>query len=368
MNSSEANTKISTGSYQLNSILRIDNKAYFVPINKRVLVEYSFAEESETAMYELPEFSYDGLNPFLDIVLCCGKIVLIPNHAEIFILFDLNNKTFQKIDIPKDNINCRPWGYFTKAFVYKDKVYAIGHVYPGIVKVDVEDCTCGIVLNMSTLDKPIYRFMFDSVLYDGKVFLLSAIDNYLLVYDLDTLYLKKLKLGMENTPLYKSILINDEKLILIKNNGEIDCCDVSLIKKDNETTIQVKPFIRTDVLNSDEDIRSVVCDDSYIIGAENGSIQVLKQNDYGCEMIVLKQPYGEFNIYNFFDKGDKKVLFIDNNRLKNFKIDLMEKKITEINIASDDEKYLALGIIEKKKILAETDVSLEGFIANIIKK
>lgn len=368
MNSSEAITKTSTGNYQLNSIVRIDNKAYFVPINKRVLVEYSFVEESETAMYELPEFSYDGLNPFLDIVVCCGKIVLIPNHAGVFIIFDLTNKTFLTLDIPKNNINCHPWGYFSKAFVYMNKVYAIGQVYPGIVEIDTEKCTCEIVLNMSTLEKPTYRFMFDSVFYEGAVLLLSAIDNYLLIFDLNTLGLKKAKLGRENYPLYKSIVMNKDKVWLMDNKGKIDYFDANTIKNNNEMTIQVVSVTRMEELSGDVSIHSIACDDYIIIGTGSGTVKVLKLIDNSHEVIDINHLLDKYSIYNFFDKHDKSILFLDDSKLKNFRIDLVEKKITEIKIACDDERYLALGILEKKKVLSETDVGLEGFISYIINK
>ncbi len=368
MNLCVDNRKTSTGSYQINSILRIDDKAYFVPINKQVLVEYSFVVECEAALYELPEFSYNGLNPFIDIVLCCGKIVLIPNHADIFIVFDLISKTFRTIDIPNDNINCYPWGYFSKAYVYKDKVYAIGRVYPGIVKVDVEECTCEVVLNMSTLEKPTCRFMFDSAFYEGAAFLLSAIDNYLLVFDLDTIELKKIQLGARNESLYKSIVINNETLWMINNSGEIACFDANLTKKNNDIKIQVGSFYRMEELCGDEPIHSIFCNDSIVIGTEKGSVKVIKLIENGCELIDVNEWQDRYFIYCFFDKGDKSVLFFDNDKLKNFRIDLTDKKITEIKIPSDDGKYLALGILEKKKILTETDVSLEGFVRYIINK
>ncbi|MCR5778083.1 MAG: hypothetical protein K6G84_11815, partial [Lachnospiraceae bacterium] len=337
------NKNTSKGSYQLNSILRVEDKAFFVPINRRILVEYSITENREMALYELPDFSYDGLNPFLDIVCCCEKIVIIPNHTDVFIIFDLDSKTFSTINIPQNNINCHPWGYFSNAIVYKNKVYAIGQVYPGIVQVDVEQCTTEIVLNMSTEEKTISRFVYDSVFYEGNIFLLSAIDNYLHVFSLDALEVKSIRLGIGDEPQYKTIAINNGFVWLVKNDGSIYSFNVSFVKPDYEIRMQTNFITKLEKIKNNTQIRSVSCGKYIIIGTDNGIINVINMNERDSKVVDfgIDQSPDEYHIYCFFDNEDKNISFLDRDKLKNYRIDIIEKRITEIKIARDDKKYFA---------------------------
>lgn len=177
--------------------------------------------------------AYDKLNDerlFSNIVKYKDWLVLIPMQADKFMAYNLCSEEKIYIDIPVISGRYKESAKFLSAHIVGDKLYAIGHSYPGIIKIDLIKWNIEKVIELSDFGnltddgKDIFRY---SSYYDFKIIAPSAFDNKILILNTndDQYQIKKMKINLKGfakivkyknksigIPLYeKKLIIFDEK-------------------------------------------------------------------------------------------------------------------------------------------------------------
>lgn len=352
------------GNYIINTYIEKEDGAYFVPANREVLIKYSFERQEEIMIKNTPPCSFKGLNPYIAIQECDNKIVIIPNHSDKFLVYNIVDGEFNQFNIPMDNIECHPWGYFSRGYVYKDNVYVVGYIYPGIVKINIQDNTCKTVVNLSNKDRKDRDscFSYDSVVINNNIFMLVKDENMLFKYDMQSESEEWIELQGDNDNQYLTIAAKGNSLWMVGNQGSI------LVYNTEE-----REFFHTKkrlALNSNKYIYSIISDNYLLLGADNEAplFMISIDNRIGPEILWMDKIRGKgYSIFGFSKNKQGKVIFLEKNTQVNYLVDPKKKQVEKLLIPADTEKLLAMGVIQANKKISENDMSLKEFITYVVK-
>lgn len=116
--------------------IKSETKIYFIPINLNFLIIYD-EQKNKTNTFVIEKENFYQNNLYSKCLKYKDKIIFIPAHAKHFLFFDINTHEMEYINIPKSKREHPEYGYFSGGIIKNDSLYAVGYMYPGIVKIDL---------------------------------------------------------------------------------------------------------------------------------------------------------------------------------------------------------------------------------------
>lgn len=122
-------------SYELNGLFEVDMNSF----NCNLLYSYDAC------------FLQDDERLFGAIKCIDDVIVLAPMKASHIVLFNLKDKSTKCIEIPKTNTEYNEFSKFYSIVERDNECYLIGHAYPGIVRVNIENFSVEVVASFDNV-------------------------------------------------------------------------------------------------------------------------------------------------------------------------------------------------------------------------
>lgn len=126
--------------------LENDGKRYFNLSNEPLLVEVS-VNSGEVLRCTKTSGTFGQVGLYTKIFYYNNNILLVPMHADRFILFDIKSGSMDAIEIPQKDIARENYGFFIKAVQKGQFIYAFGINYSGIVKIDMENKIAELIVD-----------------------------------------------------------------------------------------------------------------------------------------------------------------------------------------------------------------------------
>ena len=118
---------------RIETCVKVNNNIYFMLEDYNLLCCCNLANEEVDVLGSIPEEAIDGKRLCGKILEWKEKLVLLPLNAKKIWIYDLSNRIWDSIEIDHPNIAFK----FLEGLIYNDILYAFGHWYPGIVKIEL---------------------------------------------------------------------------------------------------------------------------------------------------------------------------------------------------------------------------------------
>ena len=352
------------GTYKINQFIQVDKNLYFVPANMNIFVEYSTENNEESKILDLPECSFKGINPYLGIARCGDRIVVIPNHADKFLVYNIGRNEMLEISIPMDGIDCNPWGYFSEGFEYDNKLFVVGNVYPGIVKLNLEKQECLITVNISDGTRGKNGCCFSSPVCIGDtIYTLIIGENRILSFSMKTETVDYIEIGQTQIEQALSLSSSDNSLWILFDDGSLRTLDTTTLKETYYMT-EMGPYLK-----DNEYKYMAITGNSLYVGADNEApILKLSLDDPVKVDTIWKEGVSGlgYSIYGFSFSCSFDLLFLDKKGFKNYAIDSKSGSIAEFSLFSDTNRIISMGLISNDNVFQERDMSLSEFLTYLV--
>lgn len=352
------------GHYLINRFVECNKSIFFVPANMNVLVEYSVERKEEVQIVELPKIRFEGMNAYMGILALENRIVVLPNHSDRFLIYSIASKEINEISIPMDGIECNQWGFFSYGYIYEKSIYVVGHVYPGIVRIDIENMTCDIVarFNEGIRKKRGSCFAFDSIMIDEDIYALCLDENRLFRYNVKKDYKELINIDNSNNEHYLTISREGSSIWIVGSKN-------LYVYDTNTKESRIFNFVNSTIYYNDlGEGYSVIVQGHLIIGRDNEApiLRVPIHDPNSMEIIWKKGNIDSgYSIYGFFiDKNDN-IIFLDKISHKVYTMDPQSGEIKPMHIESDIRRLIDLGLMNKQGIYSEDDISLDEYLSYI---
>lgn len=163
----------------------VDDKVYFVSSEVNLIYVLDLKTHLVNVLDSAPDENFFQENLYMDIVYLKGNLILVPYMAKKIWIYSLEQKMWKGIEIGT-SVDYK----FHAGVVYKERVYLLGHYYPGIVYVDIES---GCVKQLEKVNEFLKRygdqrgyFLYDYLLCDNILRVPMALSNGIISIDLDS--------------------------------------------------------------------------------------------------------------------------------------------------------------------------------------
>ncbi len=294
----------------------------------------------------------DRSNLYSDILVNKGKLYLIPRNARQIAVFDIKNRQFTKIAIPKPGQKEK----FNKGYLYEDKVYLIPRLYKKLV---ILNCASGdLIYNAGVVDElreitgipDILVSANGSRLIGDSIYLAAPNKPYILEYDLRSLRSRIHKVpGSQTGFCCMEQVLN--KIVL----GSLDGCEIVVWDPQRGASRIIREFPRG--WNKEEEICFwdivELKGNAYIFPRKSPMILKLSIKDFILTAVEKDFPFSTENRKSpFYNHPD------------HF---LMVKKLINGNVAVQDanrhglSKFLTDGTFEWKQVALTEKDELKAF-------
>lgn len=285
--------------------IQINDSIWFASGNYNALYKYNLKEKKlEWINIFRHESLYQG-GLFLKMCQYKSNLIFIPQYSKRIYIYNVDRNHLIDIEIPKLSERLQP-PYFCEAVIYEEYLFMMGAMYPGILKVNLENYAIDII------DQWILEL--------GKKVKLDSGDNFL---------------GMEGVmeknrffiPCYQSNMVLELHLDTCKFHfhevGNKDCKYARIIKTENNFVLTTHDrnnlccVVAWDILKND--IKQVQCDmQAYVdrLSVEYfGSIWIFSL--VSNEIINLSVSSGEVRYYSIPNVEKTEIMFakVINNEL-----------------------------------------------------
>lgn len=169
--------------------------AWFVAGNFNALIEMNLLSMSMHVLGNVPNEKIDGVRLYSGIEKYNNLLVLVPMSAQEIAIFNLDSKEFSKIPIKRIDNRLQRYNENYKFFahyLYKDTCYLIGHTYPGIIRLNMNDMSQSIIdswvdeFEKDSNNPSKSYFMNDYCLKDNTLIIPASMTNKVLLLELET--------------------------------------------------------------------------------------------------------------------------------------------------------------------------------------
>lgn len=167
------------------------------------------------------------------------KLILTPNHTKKIWIYDLISKHWDGLTI-RDYEHWGTGGIF-QTYIYNDKIFLIGGSYPAILCLDLNNDSCSYIegpykeIMKRHPDIDHHYFRTHGVRLENKLYLASALDNFVLEFDMKTCEYQWIEVG-DNSYVYSGIAWDGKHFWLAPRlNGDI-------IKWDGKNNTKIIPL------------------------------------------------------------------------------------------------------------------------------
>lgn len=324
-----------------------DDKIWFASYWNNVLCCYSLKEKRVERAEIIPEDDEVELS-FSNLVKVGNEIVIIPANALNIYIYDIEERKFSKIELGEGNVG------FNKFFGYglwKENIF----LFPG-------KCTEILKINLITkkishikewnkkieTDGEIVCFQFDHYVCGEKVYLLSAVTNKVLIFNMATEEEEIISVGEKNK-IYSTITYLDiDKFLLTDEEG--NCILLNL--KDSSFEI-IKNTVEGFISHKYDTKRACMSDGVkwencvYLFPAQANKILKLSLIDNTLSEVVLN-----CDIPSMSWKGESFSLFErQRNYIYGFWID--KRILISMNLETEEVEYIPIEVdsLNEKQLL-----------------
>lgn len=119
--------------YLVSSWIKNETTLYFVPVNLNIVVIYNKSTGIKKLL-PIREENFTQNNLYSQCLRYENKIIFIPLHAKNLLFLDINNYEMEYVSISRSIQKDPGYGYFSGGIIKDENLYAIGYLFPGILK------------------------------------------------------------------------------------------------------------------------------------------------------------------------------------------------------------------------------------------
>lgn len=194
---------------------------WYVNYRGVLLCAYSLAERKMKKVEVIPYSGRRSQLLYSNVLKAGDTLILVPANALDMCLYDMETERFEKVPlhVPVDSSNL-----FCGGIVWKGHVYLIPYEYPYIVKVNLStkraEKVCRVQESVSA-EPGEAAFQYNYVQNGQRVFFLSALENKIFCFDMDTESVEAKEVGETGAVLSALSLTGDGGLAAIDQQGSI---------------------------------------------------------------------------------------------------------------------------------------------------
>ena len=177
--------------------VEVNDKIYFVNADYNMLYAVDKKGGPIEIIGRIPEEKLFGKYLFGNIAECCGKLFLAPLYASKIWIYDLNQRIWWSIELP-DNLELLESKFFG-AISYGEKVYFLGHKYPGIAVINAKNFEVKYKMASKTTQKCDYLndgyLNWDYVIMESCIYTPILCRNAILKIDLKNDQMEEIVIG-----------------------------------------------------------------------------------------------------------------------------------------------------------------------------
>lgn len=132
------------------NIIIKEDKGYFFSFERNGLFEIDLKKWNLKLLTYCEKHGYTEERLFANAVMYGQWLILIPMQASEFMAYNLQTSEKKYISIPNVTGKYKKTAKFLSAHIQDHTLFAIGHSYPGIVKIDLNNWTAGLMMDVSS--------------------------------------------------------------------------------------------------------------------------------------------------------------------------------------------------------------------------
>lgn len=169
------------------NILIEKDYGYFFSYERNGLFKVDLKKWEIELLTTFEEYPISSERLYANIVKLEDWLILIPMQADKFAAYNLNSFEKKYLAVPEIKGKYKKSAKFLSAFVFEQKVFIIGHSFPGIVKIDLNDWNSELLIDLSEkyggIDETKDAFRYCKLL-GNNIYAVSAYDDDVLIFDL----------------------------------------------------------------------------------------------------------------------------------------------------------------------------------------
>lgn len=126
-----------------------DDKGYFFSYEFNALLELDFENWKCKYLTSIEDTNNNSERLFANIVYFNNWLILIPMQARHFCAYNLSTKEIIYLEIPFIDCKYKMSAKFLSAHIVGNALYVVGHSYPGIIRIDLDNWESKCIVDLS---------------------------------------------------------------------------------------------------------------------------------------------------------------------------------------------------------------------------